>query len=266
MRLRIGTSGWQYRHWRERFYPRGLPTGRWLDRYAESFDTVELNVTFYRQPRAEVFDGWARRAPDDFLFAVKASRFLTHVKRLREPEEPVTYLLEGASRLGPHLGPILVQLPPDLEADPDTIDRLAVTLAAFPAGVRVTVEPRHRSWFDGERGAAVRHVLEEAGAALCWADRRRPVTPLWVTTTAWGYIRFHGGRAGPASCYGAAALAAWVDRIAGAGLEPDAELFAYFNNDHAGCALRDAAVFADLAAGAGIEATRMPDTAEVHVG
>jgi uncharacterized protein YecE (DUF72 family) len=263
MRLRIGTSGWQYRHWRERFYPRGLPTDRWFDRYAISFDTVELNVTFYRQPRPEVFEGWARRAPAGFLFAVKASRFLTHIKRLRDARESVEYLLEGASRLGPHLGPILLQLPPDMEAAPD---RLAEALATFPRELRVTVEPRNRSWFEGPAGEATEEVLRDARAALCWADRRRPVTPTWATTPAWGYVRFHGGRAGPASCYGRAALAAWVERIAAAGLEADAELFAYFNNDHAGCALRDAAVFAELAAAAGIEATHLPDTAGVAVG
>jgi uncharacterized protein YecE (DUF72 family) len=263
MRLRIGTSGWQYRHWRERFYPRGLPTDRWFERYVQSFDTVELNVTFYRQPRPDVFEGWARRAPDGFLFAVKASRFLTHIKRLRDARESVEYLLEGASRLGPHLGPILLQLPPDMQAEPE---RLAEALAAFPPGLRITVEPRNRTWFEGEAGEATERVLREAAAALCWADRRRPVTPTWTTAPDWGYVRFHGGRAGPASCYGPAALAAWVERIAGAGLAHDAELFAYFNNDHAGCALRDAAVFAELAGERGIVATHEPDTAHVRVG
>jgi uncharacterized protein YecE (DUF72 family) len=262
MALWIGTSGWQYRHWRGRFYPHGLPTDRWFDRFAEAFRTVELNVTFYRQPRPEVFEGWARRAPEGFLFAVKASRFLTHIKRLRDPRDSVDILMEGAARLGPHLGPILLQLPPDMEAEPD---RLAETLAAFPKGIRLTVEPRHRSWFEGEAGARVREVLAEAGAALCWADRRRPVTPEWRTTD-WGYIRFHGGRARPASCYGEDALATWVRRLHGSGLGHDVDLFAYFNNDHAGCALRDAGVFARLAAGAGFEPTSTPDPESIVVG
>jgi uncharacterized protein YecE (DUF72 family) len=259
MPLWIGTSGWQYRHWRDRFYERGLPTDRWFERFAESFRTVELNVTFYRQPRPAVFEGWARRAPEGFLFAVKASRFLTHVKRLREPQESVDILMEGASRLGSHLGPILLQLPPDMEAEPE---RLAETLAAFPKGVRVTVEPRNRTWFavDG----SIREVLEQAGAALCWADRRRPVTPDWLTAD-WGYVRFHGGRAGPASCYGEAALATWVERLRSSGLSPAADLFAYFNNDHAGCALRDAGVFARLAREAGFETTSTPDPESIRV-
>ena len=257
MTLWIGTSGWQYAHWRERFYPRGLPTDRWFDRYAEAFGTVELNVTFYRQPRPSVFEGWARRAPEGFLFAVKASRFLTHVKRLRDPQESVDFLMEGASRLGPHLGPVLLQLPPDMEAEPD---RLAETLAAFPPGIRVAVEPRHRSWFSDE----VRNVLGREGAALCWADRRRPLTPDWHTA-AWGYVRFHGGRAGPASCYGEDALATWAERVRRT-FPPDAEVFAYFNNDHAGCALRDAGVFAARARSVGLAPTRTPDPKTIRVG
>src|SRR5215212_6359393 len=177
MALWIGTSGWQYAHWRGKLYERGLPMARWFDRYIESFDTVELNVTFYRQPRPAVFEGWARRAPEGFLFAVKASRFLTHIKRLRDPRDSVERLMEGASRLGPHLGPILVQLPPDMEVE---VDRLAETLAAFPPTVRVTLEPRHSSWFTPE----VRDTLRRHAAALCWADRRGPRTPVdesWAT-------------------------------------------------------------------------------------
>ncbi len=263
MSLWIGTSGWQYRHWRDRFYPGDVPTARWFDRYAEAFRTVELNVTFYRQPRPAVFEGWARRAPDGFLFAVKASRFLTHVKRLREPRDSVDILMDGASRLGEHLGPILLQLPPDLEAEPG---RLAETLAAFPDGVRVAVEPRHRSWFEGEAAERVRRTLTDAAAALCWADRRGPVTPEW-RTAAWGYLRFHGGTEPrrPASCYGEDALATWARRVREA-FPPDADVYAYFNNDHAGCALRDAGTFARLAHGAGLEPTSTPDPGTIPVG
>jgi uncharacterized protein YecE (DUF72 family) len=260
MAVLIGTSGWQYRHWRDRLYPAGLPAARWFDRYVEAFDTVELNVTFYRQPKPSVFEGWARRAPDGFLFAVKASRFLTHVRRLREPADSVDILMEGASRLGPHLGPILLQLPPDLVVAPD---RLAETLEAFPAGVRLTVEPRHRSWFTDE----VRKLLVGHDAALCWADRRGPVTPAeppWATAD-WGYVRFHGGRASPRGCYGEQALVGWVGRLREA-WPRKADVFAYFNNDLRGCAPHDAAVLAQLAERAHLAPSRTPDLEDVPIG
>ena len=259
--LWIGTSGWQYAHWRGKLYPRGLPVSRWFDRYIEAFDTVELNVTFYRQPRPAVFEAWARRVPDDFLFAVKASRFLTHIKRLREPRESVERLMEGASRLGPHLGPILVQLPPDMEAVPD---RLAETLAAFPSTVRVAFEPRHGSWFS----AGVRDLLRERGAALCWADRRGPRTPVdpdWATAP-WGYVRYHAGSASPRGCYGDTALRRWLERIRATWPDPAQDLFLYWNNDFRGCAPRDAARFAELARAAGAAVSRAPDPDELPVG
>jgi uncharacterized protein YecE (DUF72 family) len=260
MTLWIGTSGWQYRHWRGKLYEPGVPTDRWFERYAEAFDTVELNVTFYRQPRPAVFEGWARRAPEGFLFAVKASRFLTHVKRLREPDDSVDFLLEGATRLGRHLGPILIQLPPDMEVEPD---RLEATLAAFPKEIRVAVEPRHRSWFTDE----VRRILHRHGAALCWADRRGPRTPTdreWATAD-WGYVRFHTGLASPRGCYGERSLAAWLDRLRSA-WPPDADRFLYWNNDFRGCAPHDAALFAAMAREAGLDVSRAPDATSLPVG
>jgi uncharacterized protein YecE (DUF72 family) len=188
--------------------------------------------------------------PADFVFAVKASRYLTHLRRLQDPKEPVDLLMERASELGRHLGPVLLQLPPDLEVDADALDR---TLAAFPRDVRVAVEPRHDSWYTDE----VRHVLESHHAALCLADRRGPRMPAWRTAD-WAYLRFHGGRAGPASCYGERALATWTAKVRELwGGEPDG--YAYFNNDHAGCALRDAATFARLLSGAGVAIGRAPD-------
>jgi uncharacterized protein YecE (DUF72 family) len=259
-RLWIGTSGWQYGHWRGRLYPRGLGTGQWFERYAEHFDTVELNVTFYRQPRPSVFEGWARRAPDGFLFAVKASRFLTHIKRLRDPRDSVDRLLEGARRLGPHLGPILVQLPPDMAAEPA---RLAETLAAFPPDIRVAVEPRHRSWFTQE----VRDTLRDRQAALCWADRRGPRTPVgpdWATGP-FGYVRFHAGNVHPPGCYGARALASWLERVT-AGWRAGEDVFLYWNNDGHGCAPRDAALFGELARRAGLIVGRTPAPRAMPVG
>jgi uncharacterized protein YecE (DUF72 family) len=234
---------------------------KWFDRYVESFDTVELNVTFYRQPRPAVFEGWARRAPEGFLFAVKASRFLTHIKRLRDPRDSVERLMEGASRLGAHLGPILVQLPPDMEVERG---RLAETLAAFPPTVRVTVEPRHRSWFTPE----VRDILRDHGAALCFADRRGPRTPVdpeWATAD-WGYVRFHNGTASPRGCYGEVALLRWLERVRSAWPDPSQDVYLYWNNDFRGCAPRDAAWFAELARRARLPVTRAPDAADLPVG
>ena len=146
---------------------------------------------------------------------MKASRFLTHVRRLRDPRDSVRRLLDGATRLGAHLGPILVQLPPDMPAEPG---RLAETLDAFPRNVRVAVEPRHDSWFSEE----VRDILRERNAALCWADRRGPRTPVtadWATAD-WGYVRFHAGRSLPPGCYGERALATWLERVTDAWPRP----------------------------------------------
>src|SRR3954465_5222400 len=144
MPLIIGTSGWQYRHWRETFYPRGVPQRLWLEYYAARFTTVESNAAFYRLPEAATFASWAERTPDDFVMAVKASRYLTHILRLNEPEEPVKLLVAHARELGPKLGPILLQLPPSMSID---LERLVRTLDAFPPDWRVAVEFRHDSWF-----------------------------------------------------------------------------------------------------------------------
>src|SRR5260370_25010423 len=134
--LHVGTSGWQYRDWRSSFSPRGVAQPEWLRYYAQRFATVELNNSFYRLPERTSFERWRAETPDDFVFAVKMSRFLTHLRRLREPEEPVARFLERARGLSEKLGPVLVQLPPQLEAEPE---RLAAVLDCFPKGVRVAV-------------------------------------------------------------------------------------------------------------------------------
>ena len=195
--LHIGTSGWQYRDWRGRFYPADRPARAWLAYYAATFSTVEVNSAFYRLPAAETFRGWAEQTPPDFVIAVKASRYLTHIRRLIDPVEPVARFLNRAAGLGGKLGPVLLQLPPTLTVE---VGRLDETLAQFPAGIRVAVEPRHRSWWTDE----VRAVLTAHGAALGWADRDgRPITPRWVTAD-FGYLRMHAGRATPRPSYGRA--------------------------------------------------------------
>jgi uncharacterized protein YecE (DUF72 family) len=233
--IRIGTSGWQYRDWRGPFYPDRLAQGRWLEHYVTVFDTVESNNAFYRLPERRTFEQWAARTPDDFTMAVKASRYLTHIRRLREPEEAVDRLVERASGLGGKLGPILVQLPPGFRADAERLDR---TLARFPPGWRLAVEVRDRSWEHAE----IRAVLEGRGAALCLADRRGPLRPLWRTTT-WTYLRFHEGTASPRPCYGTRALRTWARRLLD-GWGAEAEAWVYFNNDPRACAPANAVRFA----------------------
>jgi uncharacterized protein YecE (DUF72 family) len=247
--VRIGTSGFLYEHWRGRFYP-AAARGSELEYHASRFDTVELNVTFYRMPSSATFRSWASRVPDGFIFAVKASRYLTHVRRLREPREPVAFLMERAGELVAHLGPILLQLPPDLPVD---LAALAETLDSFPPDARVAVEPRHPSWFTED----LRDLLIERRSALCLADRRGPLMPAWQTAD-WSYLRFHGGRSAPRPCYGERALDAWAGRVREQS-GPNAGAYAYFNNDHQGCALRDAAAFARALVREDVSVNRIPE-------
>jgi uncharacterized protein YecE (DUF72 family) len=244
MELLVGTSGFDYRDWRGPFYPRFLKSTERLAYYAEHFATVELNVTFYRTPTADAFRGWRDAVPDDFRFAVKASRFLTHVRRLEEPEDSVDYLMRRIELLGDRLGPVLLQLPPSMTIDLERLDR---TLRAFGDRAKVAVEPRHRTWFE----PGLCDVLRRHRAALVLADRRGPITPLW-STTDWTYVRLHEGRATPRPCYGDRALASWIERIRA--LPDVSHGYVYFNNDHRACAVHNARtfeqLFADVDAGA----------------
>jgi uncharacterized protein YecE (DUF72 family) len=256
MTVWIGTSGWQYRDWRGPFYPPGLPLDRWLEWYAARFATVESNNAFYRLPERRTFEAWAERTPDDFVMAVKVSRYLTHIKRLRAPAEPVARFAGRVRGLGPKLGPVLLQLPPQLRCDRD---RLAATLDRFPSEFRVAVEFRHESWFRDE----IRQLLVDRGAALCLADRRGVLGETWRTAD-WTYLRFHEGRARPRPSYGRAALAAWARRLA-ASWSPAEDCFVYFNNDHGAAAPRDAARFAHLVGRVGLQPSRVPSVRSIPV-
>ena len=266
MAVLIGTSGWQYQDWRGGLYPAGVAQRRWLEHYATQYRTVENNGSFYRLPTRATFEGWRERTPDDFVMAVKASRYLTHVRKLRDPAEPVARLLGAASGLGPKLGPILVQLPPTFQADPGLLDAcLKEFRDAWPAVrgdgpevLRIAVEPRHETWWTDE----VREILAGHDAALCWADRLdRPVTPVW-RTASWGFLRFHEGTADPWPRYSQQALQIWVDRIREAHLS-HADVYVYFNNDPGGAAVVNSAEFAVLAGQAGLTATRTPAIGDV---
>lgn len=256
MTVVIGTSGWQYDDWRGAFYPERLPKKQWLEAYAESFATVEVNNSFYRLPDAKVFADWRRRTPDDFCVAVKASRYLTHIKRLRDPVEPVARLVERCRALGDKLGPVLLQLPPNLPVD---LDGLRQTIEQFPPDVRLVVETRNETW----NIDAVASLLADRGVCACLADAPGTVTPRW-RTASFGYVRFHAGTGRPRPCYTPRALEAWAAWLADT-YPATATIYAYFNNDTNACALRDASRFADAVERAGLRATRVPDAGSVHV-
>lgn len=236
----IGTSGWMYADWRARFYPAGLPQRDWLPHFAARFPTVELNNSFYRLPSAETFRTWRGRAPDGFLFAVKASRFITHAKRLRDTAAPLTLLWERARELGPALGPVLFQLPPHFPADPVLLEEF---LPMLPHEMRAAFEFRDRSW----ETAAVYRLLDRAGAALVLADRPRARPPR-VVTGGWSYVRFHQG-AEVEPGYARAKLRRWADRISTSGAR---DTFVYFNNDTDVAAVRDAITLTSLLRARGI--------------
>jgi uncharacterized protein YecE (DUF72 family) len=251
MPLLVGTSGWQYRDWKDAFYPHEIPQSHWLDYYAAVFPTVENNGTFYRLAKPETFADWGSRTADGFLMAVKASRYLTHIRRLRDPAEPVGRLLAAAAGLGDRLGPVLLQLPPTMQADAEALDQCLGQFAVQAEGVpglrgrtpRICVEFRHDSWW----APPVRQLLERHNAAACWADRRgHPLGPLWRTAD-WGYLRLHEGAATPWPRYGRQALQTWAGRIREA-WPPEADVFAYFNNDQNAAAPADATALSALAA------------------
>lgn len=257
MTVHVGTCGWQYADWRGRLYPDDLGQVRWLEHYAARFQTVEVDNTFYRLPKAETFAAWRTRTPSDFCMALKTSRFFTHIKRLRDPQGPVDLFMERAGRLGDKLGPLLVQLPPTFQADPP---RLADALDCFPPGVRLAFEPRHESWFSDATCA----VLEQRNVALCLADsQQKPAGPLWRTAD-WTYLRFHAGLGSPSPCYQPHGLAWWAEKLAELWGDSCA-LYVYFNNDPRGCAVRDARLFAGAARAAGLTPTRVPAAEETPV-
>ncbi len=230
-RARIGCSGWQYRHWAGDFYPRELPQSRWLQHYAASFDTVELNNSFYRLPGRSTFAGWRVRSPSGFLFAVKASRYLTHNRRLMNPAEPLRRLWDSAAGLEEKLGPVLYQLPPRWKRN---LERLAAFLEALPAGRPQAVEFRDPSWYTEE----VYELLESRGVAMCLHDMSGSASPL-REVGPFTYVRFHGSGARYGGRYPDAELERWAARL-GDELRRGRDVYGYFNNDVGGHAPRDA--------------------------
>ena len=228
--ISIGCSGWQYRHWRGDFYPAELPTKLWFEYYAERFDTVEINNTFYRLPDAAVFRSWRARAPEGFTFAVKASRFLTHMKKLKDPAPPLELFFSRARELGRTLGPVLYQLPPKW---PLNLERLRIFLAELPRRRQHVLEFREPSWYHDDVFA----LLEKHGVALCLHDMHGSASGQ-LDVGPFVYVRFHGTERYSGS-YSDERLERWAEWL-GARVRDGKHVYAYFNNDVGGHAPRDA--------------------------
>jgi uncharacterized protein YecE (DUF72 family) len=240
----IGTSGWNYKHWwNGEFYPKELKPSQWLSYFVQHFDTVEINNSFYRLPSEEAFQAWRSQVPPDFIFAVKASRFLTHIKRLKDPEEPLKLFFSHATHLKEHLGPVLFQLPPQMKAD---VDRLQIFLRALGihsrrTSLRCVLEVRDATWLT----SPVFDQLRKHRVALCFADWRdthvvEPVTADFV------YVRRHYG-SGKGGNYRKKELDRDVEQIRG-WLGTGLDVYLYFNNDMGGHAIRNAKYVRDALA------------------
>jgi uncharacterized protein YecE (DUF72 family) len=182
MKIQVGTSGYSYKEWKGSFYPEKLPDKQMLHYYAERFKTVEINNTFYRMPKAAVLEAWASEVPADFQFVLKASQRITHMQRLKDCDESVSYFLEVAGTLKERLGPLLFQLPPNMKKD---VPRLRTFLALLPSSRRSALEFRHASWFDDE----VYQLLRDHNVALCIAEAEDDLEVPFMATAGWGYLR-----------------------------------------------------------------------------
>ena len=229
--IRVGCSGWNYRHWRELFYPGGLPARSWFDFYAEHFDTVEINNSFYRLPTAETFEKWRKQAPPGFCYAVKANRYITQAKKLLDCEEPVERMMSAARHLGDRLGPMLFQLPPTLGLN---LERLERFLQLLPNDVTAVFEFRNNSWYVD----ATYEMLQCFGASFCTHDMAGSATER-IAVGPVAYARFHGGAGKYWGRYTDGQLSGWVDWM----LEEVAlgrSVWAFFNNDIHAHAIHDA--------------------------
>lgn len=231
--IHIGTSGWHYAHWRGAFYPEELPARELLSHYSRHYRTVEINNSFYRLPEGQTFRTWQRRVPDGFIFAVKVSRYITHMKKLHDVRQPLTLFLKRAEMLDNALGPLLLQLPPRWQVEHERLDHF---LTLVPKRYRLAVECRDPSWFDQR----VYNVLQRHGAALCLHDFKGQRTPE-ILTSSLVYIRLHGPtQAAYRGSYPEAELMHWGQRCCEWAMQ-GLDVYCYFNNDEAGFALQDAA-------------------------
>ena len=235
--IHIGTSGWSYPHWRGPFYPDDLASSQWLDYYARRFDTVEINNSFYKLPKGSTLEEWAATVPEDFLFAVKASRFITHMKKLRDADDTVPRFLELVRPLGERLGPVLFQLPPNWRCNPE---RLQQFLEGLPRHYRHTVEFRDPSWFDSR----VYDLLRAHGVAFCIYELEHATTPLELTAD-FAYVRLHGPGDAYQGSYDDDTLASWAETFK-AWNRQGRDVYCYFDNDEAGYAAANAARLREL--------------------
>jgi uncharacterized protein YecE (DUF72 family) len=238
--VRVGCSGWQYKHWKGDFYPADLPADRWLAHYTRVFDTVEINNSFYRLPEIAAVRGWADRAPRGFRFAWKGSRYLTHMRKLKDPADPLARLYSRARLLGIKLGPVLFQLPPRWAPN---LERLEAFVGALAPDVQHAIEFREAAWYSSE----VFRILERGRVALCLHDMpgsavRRQVVGPFV------YVRFHGATGRYRGNYPDAQLAEWAEWLAERAAER-LDIYAYFNNDVHGHAPRNASTLRDMVLG-----------------
>jgi uncharacterized protein YecE (DUF72 family) len=225
----IGTSGWNYDHWKGLFFPLDLPRSRWLDYYATVFATVEVNATFYRQVSGGAFEKWRSRTPEGFVWSVKAHRYITHIKRLRSIEDPLKTFLDSALFLGDKLGPILFQLPPSLVFEAPVAENF---FSLLPRGCRYALEARHESW----TGQEALDALERHGVAWCISDTAGRYPFLEAITAGFTYVRLHGSRRLYASEYTQEEIRGWADRIRSWGVPA----YVYFDNDYLAYAPRNA--------------------------
>ena len=229
--IHIGCSGWVYKHWKGGFYPADLPQKRWFERYSSEFGTVEINASFYRLPLASTFDGWRQKAPDGFRYAVKANRFLTHLKKLVGCDEQVDEFIALARRLGETLGPILYQLPPSLHKD---LPRLEAFLKRLPQDLEHVVEFRHASWYS----EAVLALLDHHGVGFVTHDLSGLISPTWASGRT-AYVRFHGTGGKYWGRYSDDQMERWADWLRGQ-VAQGRSAWAYFNNDIHEHAIQDA--------------------------
>ena len=230
-KVRIGCSGWVYKDWRGIFYPEDLPQKKWFSFYAEHFDTVEINNSFYRLPKESTFESWSRQAPEGFRYAVKASRYLTHNKKLKDPADPLQRFLTPARKLGEHLGPLLYQLPPNWKLN---LERLETFLECLPDDLLHVVEFRDQSWLIDE----VYELLDANGVGFCTHDIKGLDVPR-LATGPLAYVRFHGTSGDYHGRYGKRSLSSWVPWIREQA-KGRRSVWAYFNNDYEGHAIEDA--------------------------